>query len=105
MTRRIALFLLVSILTSAAPAMAHDEFRIIGTLAKVTQTGLEVKQTKDGKVIVMKKDDSMLVTRDKVKVSASELKTGTSVVIDALGDSLSDLVVVEVRIVPPPARK
>jgi hypothetical protein len=99
MTRRVVLLLFAAVLT-AMPAMAHEEFRIIGTIARITATALEVKQTKDGKVIAMKRDDAMLVTRDKKKVSPSELKTGANVVVDALGDDLTDLVVVEVRIVP-----
>ncbi len=39
------------------------------------------------------------------KVSVDELKEGLSVVVDARGDSLKNLAVVEVRIVPAPAPK
>ena len=39
-------------------------------------------------------------TRDKKPVKASEVKVGGSVVVDALGDSILDLTVLEVRLVP-----
>ena len=86
------------------PALAHDDYRIIGTITRVTATALDVKQTKDGKTIAMKTDSATLVTRDKKKVERAELKTGLNVVVDARGDSLEDLVVLEVRLVPPPAK-
>jgi hypothetical protein len=35
-------------------------------------------------------------------VALSELKVGQSVVVDALGDNESDLLAIEIRIVPPP---
>ena len=106
MTRRhMILGLLAALVVGAAPAAAHDDYRIIGTIAKTTAKTLDVKQIKDGKTISMRTDEATLVTRDKKKVSATELKTGLSVVVDARGDSLEDLVVLEVRIVPSPAKK
>lgn len=106
MTRRLMLVVVLAVLTvGASPAVAHDDYRIIGTIAKVTAKTLDVKQTKDGKTISMRTDEATLVTRDKKKVSATELKIGLSVVVDARGDSLADLVVLEVRLVPSPAKK
>ena len=95
----------VAMMLGAAPAWAHDDYRIIGTVLKVSAGKLDVKQTKDGKTISMKTDAATIVTRDKKKVSSAELKTGTNVVVDARGDSLKDLVVLEVRIVPAPSAK
>ena len=96
---------IVGMMLSVAPAWAHDDYRIIGTVLKVSAGKLDVKQTKDGKTISMKTDQATIVTRDKKNVAASELKVGTNVVVDARGDSLEDLVVLEVRIVPAPAAK
>ena len=96
----IAAMLLATVILSA-----HDEYRIIGTVTKITATTLAVKQTKDGKVITMKTDANTLVTRDKKKVARSDIKTGGHVVVDALGDTINDLLVVEVRLVPAPATK
>ena len=106
MTRRIMIAVgIVGMMLSVAPAWAHDDYRIIGTVLKVSAGKLDVKQTKDGKTISMKTDAATIVTRDKKKVSSAELKTGINVVVDARGDSLKDLVVLEVRIVPPPSAK
>ena len=106
MTRRlVTIIALAALLISMASLSAHDDYRIIGTIAKVTAKTLDVKQTKDGKTISMTRDEATLVTRDKKTVSATELKTRLSVVVDARGDSLDDLLVLEVRIVPPPAKK
>jgi hypothetical protein len=106
MTRRhMILGVLAVLVVGTAPAAAHDDYRIIGTIAKVTAKTLDVRQTKDGKTISMRTDEATIVTRDKKKVGAAELKTGASVVVDARGDSLADLVVLEVRLVPSPTKK
>jgi hypothetical protein len=96
---------MVTLMLGSTPLRAHDDYRIIGTVLKVSAGKLEVRQTKDRKTIAMKTDTATLVTKDKKKVSASQLKAGTSVVVDARGDSLEDLVVLEVKIVPAAAAK
>jgi hypothetical protein len=68
---------------------------------------IDVKQ-KDSRTVLIAVNKETLITRDKKKVAASELKKGGSVVVDALGDDLDDLTALEVRIVPaiaPPGRK
>ena len=106
MTRGFSVMSIVAALViSGASLSAHDKYRIIGTVAKMSGTILDVKQTKDGKTITMDMTDKTVVTRDKKKVGRAELKTGVSVVVDALGDSLDELDVVEVRIVPPATKK
>jgi 5,10-methylene-tetrahydrofolate dehydrogenase/methenyl tetrahydrofolate cyclohydrolase len=102
MTRRLMIAsLLAALIVGQVPAAAHETFRIIGTITRVNEKKLDVRRTKDGKIISMAMNDEALITRDKVKVSATELKIGLSVVVDACGDSLKDLVVEEVKIVPP----
>lgn len=106
MTRRFMMAgLLAVFIVGAAPAAAHETYRIIGTISKVTEKRVDVRQAKDGKTISMAMNDDSLVTRDKKKASVTELKTGLSVVVDACGDSLKDLVVEEVKIVPSPKTK
>lgn len=96
---------LISLLTltvwtfGAAQLLAHEEYRIVGTIAKVEKTELQVKASKDGKIYKIALDDLTVVRRDKDKVGRAELKTGRSVVVNALGDSLEDLVAVEIRLV------
>ena len=103
---RFAIVALCAVLSVAAAVLsAHDDYRVIGTVTKVTAKTLDVKQTKDGKVVSMKMDSGTIVTRDKKTVDRAKLKAGLSVVVDARGDSLEELEVLEVRLVPAPAAK
>jgi hypothetical protein len=83
----------------AVHAFAHDEFRIVGTISKVAKTQLQVTTT-DRKTYSITLDNQTLISRDKKKVSADELKLGRTVVVDAIGDSERDLLALEVRLVP-----
>jgi hypothetical protein len=102
MTRRLMVFAILSLLLAGArPALAHGEFRIIGKITGITETTLDVKQTKDDKVVSMAMKKPVKVTRDGKPATASELKTGSNVVVVAHGDSLDGLEILEVKIVPP----
>jgi hypothetical protein len=90
----LALFVLV-----AGNAFGHDEFRIVGTISKVEKTQLQVT-TAERKTYKIALDNQTLISRDKKKVSASELVMGRTVVVDAIGDSEEDLLALEVRLVP-----
>ena len=79
-------------------AFAHDEFRIIGTITGVKTARLEVK-SREGKMVTVKVDAETLIYRDNKKVGATELRAGRHVVVDALGDTMADLLAVEVRII------
>lgn len=94
-----AFLTMMALALGVAPLSAHDEFRIIGTIVKPQQTALEVK-TKDGKLFSVKLNKETFISRDRKKAEFTELKTGGSVVIDALGDTIEDSVALEVRIVP-----
>ena len=96
---------LLALLVTVAPLSAHENYRVIGTITKVTAEKLDVKQTKDGKIISMFMDGKTRVTRDKKKAPLAAVKAGASVVVDAHGDTLDDLDVVEIRLVPHPAKK
>jgi hypothetical protein len=96
----IATLAVLAVFTLAQPALrAHDEFRIIGALTRVSEHEIDVKQ-KDSRTVTIRMNKETLVTRDKKKVTAGELKKARSVVVDALGDDLTDLLALEVRIVP-----
>jgi len=106
MTRGFSVLGIVAALAISSTSLAaHEKYRVIGTVAKVAGTVVDVKQTKDGKTITMDMTDKTVITRDKKKVGRAELKSGVNVVVDAVGDSLDELDVVEIRIVPPPAKK
>ena len=104
MIRYTAAAVVAALILNIAPLPAHDNYRVIGTVVKLAGTTLDVKQTKDGQTISMEMTRTSRVTRDKKKVSAAEIKPGASVVVDARGDSILDLDVVEVRIVPAPKK-
>ncbi len=92
--------LAVLMLAVAAPlSAAHDEFRIIGTVTKISAKQIAVKQ-KDGKVVEIVVNQQTKFTRDKKPVKASDVKVGGSVVVDAIGDTIQELLALEVRLVP-----
>lgn len=99
--RMIGLTLMAVVMTVALTPLsaAHDEFRIIGTVTKISATEIAVKQ-KDGKIVEMDMNKQTKFTRDKKPVTLKDVKVGGSVVVDALGDSILDLTVLEVRLVP-----
>jgi len=95
---------LAILVLGAASTLAHDEFRIIGTVARYQNSKLEVK-SRDGKTISVRLDTQTVITRDKKKVEPRELTPGLSVVVDAYGDTEDDSLALEIRIVPPIAAR
>jgi hypothetical protein len=105
--KTLILTIVAAVLVAAAPLGAHDEYRIIGTVMKITADQIDVKQVKDGKVIEIDINKQTKVTRDKKPAAMKEVKVGGSVVVEALGDSILDLTALEIRLVPaiPTAKK
>ena len=100
MTRRIiTLTTLLVLAIGTASLLAHEAFRIVGTITTMKPTQVGVK-TKQGRTVYVELTKKTIVLRDKTKVPATELKAGLSVVVDALGDDDSDLTAKQVRIVP-----
>ena len=84
----------------ATRVFAHEHFRVIGTITKLETKQFEVKQ-QDGKRMTIYVDKKTKVSRDKKPVAITALKIGQSVVVDAYGDDESDLLALDIRIVPP----
>ena len=107
MQKRLIVALCALVLAATAMASAHDRYRIVGTVTKLTADEITVKQLKDNALVEMDIDQNTRVTRDGKAAKKADVKVGGSVVIDALGDSILDLVVLEIRLVPaiPPAKK
>ena len=84
----------------AAPSLAHEEFRVIGTVTKHDDSTIEV-ESRDGKRSSIKLDKQTAITRDNSAVDAGQLTVGVGVVVDAYGDTSDDLLALEIRIVPP----
>ena len=88
------------LLLGSTQVLAHERFRIVGTVTKRTATQIEVK-TREGKTLPIDVDKTTAITRDKKKVPFAGIKVGNSVVVDAIGDDEADLLAESVRIVPP----
>ncbi len=101
MKNALALLIVVALAGGVASPDAHESFRIIGTITKVTDRDMHVKN-KDSKTFALGLTKRTIVTRDKAKgeLALSGLKVGQSVVVDAYGDNESDLEALEIRIVP-----
>lgn len=103
MLKRLMTVTMLSLLATATmttPLAAHDEYRIVGSVVKLTATQIDVKQIKDGKIIKVAVNKQTKLTRDKKPVAISELKVGGSVVVDAIGDSIEELLALDIRLVP-----
>jgi hypothetical protein len=91
------------LLLTATAALAHEEFRVMGTISGKAGSVVTVK-TRDGSVARITLEKTTAITRDKAPIAAAALKTGSYVVVDGIGDDLSELTAVQVRVVPPPKR-
>ena len=100
MMRRLAGLALALLVAAAVSVLAHDEFRIIGTLTKHLDSKIEMKN-RAGKAVSIRLDKQTAITRDGKKVDATALKVGQSLVVDAYGDTEDDSLALEIRIVPP----
>jgi hypothetical protein len=85
---------------SGSSLAAHDRYRIIGTVTKLAADEITVKQAKDSALVEMDIDQNTKVTRDGKAAKMTDVKVGGSVVVEGLGDSILDLVVLEIRLVP-----
>lgn len=90
--------MLLAVIMSAM-AVAHEKFKIVGTVARVHAEQLDVKSV-DGSTYEMDMFDSVAVFRNNKKVGKSELKPGVKVTVNALGHDFFDLEAVEVHITP-----
>ena len=88
----------IAMMSSAA--IAHEEFRVIGTLVTHTETMIEVA-ARDGATRTIKVDRQTVVTQDAQSREVSALEDGMTLVVDAYGDTMDDLLALEIRIVPP----
>jgi hypothetical protein len=103
--RRLFIVTVLSVVVGGSGFLsAHDEFRIIGTVASYKGNVLAVRK-KEGTTVSINVDKQTLITRDKKKVTPAELTAGLTVVVDAYGDFEDDSLALEIRIVPPIAAR
>jgi hypothetical protein len=84
-------------LALAAPALAHDEIPIAGQVTAVSAKSVQIK-TKDGKVVALEVDSNTRVTKDGQRLAPKDLKVGQTVKALGFGDSVEDLVAIDVTI-------
>jgi hypothetical protein len=92
--------IIAAVLACAAPLSAHEKYRVVGTVVKITAAQINVKQIKDNAVLEIDIDKKTKVTRDNKPVAFSQIKVGGSVVVDGLGDDIFGLQAIEIRLVP-----
>lgn len=98
---RILIAAAIAAVLFVAPLSAHDRYRIVGTVTKVTVNEITVKQLKDNALVEMDHDRNTKVTRLNNKAGTiADVKVGASVVVDALGDSILDLAILQIKMVP-----
>ena len=94
-----AMLLVAASLPVAWPVFAHEEFRLVGTIAQRDPATIQVLTT-EGRRISVQVDVVSRIWRGDVRVDATELKTGANVVVRALGDSEEDLIALEINLMP-----
>ncbi len=97
---RFVAFAMSAALFCAVPAVAHEEFRVVGEITQAKAGQIAVKM-RDGKAATVRLDGQTKITKDKAPADAAGLNVGQFVVIDAYGDDFSDLLALEIRLVPP----
>jgi hypothetical protein len=87
---------------------AHEEYRFVGTVitmdeGKYTLTIKGKDNDQEYTVKIGSVTASTPIEKDGKKVPLAELKAGTYVVVDALGDETGPFDALKIKIVPPPA--
>jgi hypothetical protein len=100
---RLAAAALVATLIGAS-ALAHDEYRVIGTITEQKGDALVVK-AQDGRIANIRVNEKTELSKETGTATKADLKVGRFVVIQAYGDDYSDMLALEIKLVPAPAGK
>jgi hypothetical protein len=84
----------------AMPALAHEEFRIVGTVIRQELDGIQIK-TAGGDIITVRYYAVTRFWRGEQKVAMTDVKMGGNVDVRALGDTVEDLLAMDVNILLP----
>ncbi|MBL8770619.1 DUF5666 domain-containing protein [Phenylobacterium sp.] len=90
----------VAMLLVAVPAAAHDEKPVTGQVTAVTAKSINIKMS-DGQVVTLEVDSNTRVMKDGKRLTPKDVKVGQSVKALGFGDSLKDLVAIDVTITAP----
>ena len=87
------------VLFLAGSAMAHEKFKIVGSVAGLKKNEIAVKAI-DGATYEIDMDDGAVITdRNHKKIDRSHLKVGASVVVLAHGHDMFELEAFEIQLV------
>jgi len=89
-----------AMLFSAVPAAAHDEMEVAGQVSAVSAKTIQVRM-KDGQLVTLDVDSNTRVVLAGKRVALKDVKVGQSVKALGFGDSITDLVAIDVVISPP----
>ena len=88
---------IVAALLGAAPAFAHGEIPVVGVVKSISATTIEISM-KDGETVKLAMDVNTRVMKDGERLGIGDLKIGQSVSAVGFGDSLEDLIALDVTI-------
>jgi hypothetical protein len=102
MTRSLLIVAVLGAMSGSGSVSAHEHFRIVGTITKLSATEMDVRN-RESKIYTVDINKRTIVKRDKEKkeLGLTALKVGQSVVVDAYGDDEFELEAQDIRIVPP----
>ncbi|MES2895947.1 MAG: hypothetical protein V4759_07950 [Pseudomonadota bacterium] len=100
----LAPFAAAAALLVALPAAAHDEMSVAGQVTAVTAKSVQVR-TKDGQLITLGVDSNTRVAMAGKRLTLKDMKVGQAVKALGFGDSMTDLVAIDVVINPPQPAK
>lgn len=100
MSKFLAPLAAVAALLVAAPAAAHDEVPVAGQVMAVSAKSVQIKM-KDGKTVTLEVDSNTRVMKDGQRLAPKDLKVGQTVKALGFGDSVEDLVAIDVTITAP----
>ncbi|UTP38226.1 DUF5666 domain-containing protein [Phenylobacterium sp. LH3H17] len=99
----LAPFAAAAALLVALPAAAHDEMSVAGQVTAVSAKTIQLRM-QDGKVVTLEVDSNTRVKMAGKPLGLKDLKVGQSVKALGFGDSMTDLVAIDLVISPPPAK-
>ena len=98
MRKFLAPLVIASALFSALPAEAHEEVPVDGQVTAVSAKTVAIK-TKAGQVVTLDVDSNTRVLQAGKRLALKDLKVGQAVKAVGFGDSMTDLIAIDVEIV------
>jgi len=98
MRKFLAPLVIATALFGALPAAAHEEVPVDGQVTAVSAKTVQIK-TKAGSVVTLDVDTNTRVLQAGKRLALKDLKVGQTVKAVGFGDSMTDLIAIDVEIV------